>query len=68
MTLIDDDLRELCIGALGARKIMPLAIQGGLYYPVDMVNPRQMHGNVILAIGWNRYKNRLCKRAFRFPW
>ena len=43
MTLTDDDLRELGIGALGARKKMLLAIQGGLYYLADMVNPRQMH-------------------------
>ena len=68
MTLTDDDLRELGIGALGARKKMLLAIQGGLYYLADMVNPSQMHGNVILIIRWNRHKNRLCKRAFRFPW
>ena len=43
MTSTDDDLRELGIGALGARKKMLLAIQGGLYYLADMVNPRQMH-------------------------
>ena len=43
MTLTDDDLRELGIGALGARKKMLLAIQGGLYYLADMVNSSKMH-------------------------
>ena len=43
MTLTDDDLRELGIGALGARKKMLLAIQGGLDYLGDMVNSSKMH-------------------------
>ena len=43
MTLTDDDLQELGIGALGARKKMLLAIQGGLYYLADMVNSSKMH-------------------------
>ena len=34
----------------------------------SMIDPSQMHENVILTVGWNRQKNRLCKRAFRFPW